>query len=394
MMDYVIIGNGTAGFAAAIDLSRREGAAVELYTRERHHYYYRPRLLDFLADKISMDEVYMRPASWYERRGIDVHLSAEVTRLWPERKRIQLADGREVRYDRLLLATGSTPFVPPIVGADKEGVFTLRTLDDAMMIKAYASRCRSAVIVGGGLLGLEAARSLRALGLAVRVLEAFPRLMPRQLDAEGAQLFRGLVAALGLEVTVDAMVEAIEGEGAVSGVRLKDGRAFAAQLVLIAAGVRCNTRLAAEAGLEVDRGVVVDDRMATGAPGIYCAGDVASFQDRVWGIIPVAAAQGRVAAANMAGEEVPYDPVVPSTRLDIADIELFSIGQAVPQEEGRFVQIRLSDPRAGTYKKLVLDGNTLVGAIVIGDIDLAKELEGMVADRAELSRHDALVLCE
>jgi len=183
-------------------------------------------------------------------------------RLMPDQKRILLADGTEVPYDRLLLATGGVSFVPPIEGAEKKGVFTLRTLDDALAIREYAASCQEAVVIGGGLLGLEAARGLKVLGLAE--------------------------------------TKAILGNGEVRGVVLRDGREFPAQMVLIATGVRSNAGLAAEAGLQVERGVVVNERMLSDAPNIYSAGDAASFRGRSWGIIPVARSQALVAAPRPA----------------------------------------------------------------------------------------------
>jgi len=392
-MRHIIVGNGVAGITAAIELARRQAGEIEIYTSERHPYYFRPRLPYFLAGEISQEDLYVHPPSWYEKKGIEVHLGARVIRLMPDQKRILLADGTEVPYDCLLLATGSAPFVPPLEGTDRKGVFTLRTLDDALAIKEYASRCREAVVIGGGLLGLEAARGLKVLGLAVTVLEFSPRLLPRQLDDEGAAIFRRLIEGLGIRVALNADARAILGNGEVSGAVLRDGREFPAQMVLITAGVRSNTDLATEAGLPVDRGVVVDECMATGAPDIYSAGDVASFRGRSWGIIPVAQAQAVVAAANMAGDNALYEEVVPSNTLKIVDIDLTSAGTVVPEGEG-FVEIRRAAPEAGTYKKLVLKDDTLAGAIVIGDKALAKRLEGLVTRRARLSREEALNLLE
>ena len=392
-MRHVIVGNGVAGITAAIELARRQAGDIEIYTAERHPYYFRPRLPYFLAGEISQEDLYVHPPSWYEKKGIEMHLDARVIRLMPDRKRILLADGTEVPYNRLLLAAGSAPFVPPIEGTDRKGVFTLRTLDDALAIKEYASRCREAVVIGGGLLGLEAARGLKVLGLSVTVLEFSPRLLPRQLDDEGAAIFRGLIEGLGLGIAFNADTRAILGDGEVKRVVLRDGREFPARMVLIAAGVRSNAGLAAAAGLPVDRGIVVDEHMATGAPDIYSAGDAASFRGRSWGIIPVARAQALVAAANMAGDNALYEEVVPSNTLKIVGIDLTSAGTVVPEGE-EFVEMRRSAPEAGIYKKLVLKNGTPVGAIVIGDKALARKLEGLVTRRTRLSREEALNLLE
>jgi len=388
-MRHVIVGNGVAGITAAAELARRRAGDIVVYTAERHPYYFRPQLPRLLAGEVAADGIYARPASWYEERGIDVHLSSRVVRLSPGQKRLLVEDGTEVPYDRLLLATGSVPFVPPIEGIGQAGVFTLRTLDDALKVRERAADCREAVVIGGGLLGLETARGLRALGLSVTVLETSPHLLPRQLDREGAAVLQRLVEGMGIGVVTGARAGAVLGDGGAERVVLEDGREFPAQVVLVAAGVRCNAALAAEAGLEVNRGVVVDERMATSAPDIYAAGDVASFRDRSWSIIPQARAQARVAAANMAGEGAVYEEIVPSTTLKIVGISLTSCGVVTAEEGEGFVELRRSDPEAGTYGKLVMEDGRLVGAIVIGNRSLARRLEKLVVARATVDRQEA-----
>jgi nitrite reductase (NADH) large subunit len=389
-MRHVIVGNGVAGVTAAAELARRQAGEVEIYTAERYPYYFRPRLPHFLAGEIPQEDLYVHPPSWYEKRGIKVHKEATVVRLLPSQKRTLLADDSEVPYDNLLLATGGVSFVPPIEVTDKKGVFTLRTLDDALTIQEYAAHCQEAVVIGGGLLGLEAARGLKMLGLSVTALEFFPRLLPRQLDAEGSAIFQRLIEELGIRVGLQAETKSILGNGEVRGVLLKDGREFPAQMVLVAAGARSNAGLAVEAGLQIKRGVQVDERMASSAPDIYAAGD-AAYRGRAWGIIPVASAQALVAAANMAGDNVLYEEVVPSNTLKIVGIDLTSTGTVTPEGEG-FVEIRRSDPEAGIYKKLVMKDDTAVGAIVLGDKSLARKLGSIVSGAAKLSREEALNL--
>jgi len=390
-MRHIIVGNGVAGITAATELARRQAGQIVIYGAEPYPYYYRPRLPYFLAGDITQEQLVVHPDSWYESKGIEIHRGTTVARLSTGQKSIALADGTEVPYDRLLIASGAVSFVPPIEGVDKRGAFTLRTLDDAVAIRDYAARCQRAVVVGGGLLGLEAAKGLKGLGLEVTVLEYTGRLLPRQLDVEGAAVFQGLVKKMGLQVALGADTKAILGDGEAAGVLLKDGREFPAQLVLIATGVRCNSRLAAEAGLPSERGIVVDERMVTAAPDVYAAGDVASFHGRSWGIIPVAMAQAAVAAANMAGESSLYQEVVPSNTLKIAGIDLTSCGTVVPEGEG-LVEVRPPAAEKGAYRKLVLKEGTLVGAIVIGNRALARKVEGLVISRARMGRKQALEL--
>jgi len=384
-MRFVIIGNGVAGVTAARALSDA-GAEVEVYTEEAHHYYPRPRLQKFLAGEIELEELPLYPLSWYEKRGIAVHLGVEVAGLDPRAKRIVLTDDRQVPYDRLLLATGSRPFVPPIEGVDKDGVFTLRTIEDALAIRRWAEGAKRAVVVGGGLLGLEAARALTVLGLEVTVLERGPHLLQRQLDADGGALMRELIGAMGIEVVLEASSQAILGDGQASGVLLQDGRRIEGGLILISAGVRSNVRLAQDAGLEVNRGVVVDEHLQTSAEDIYAAGDVAEFQGQVYGIIPAGLEQARVAAANMLGrEQAEYQGTIPSNTLQVVGIDCASIGVVHPSEGEGYQELRKSE--AGVYKKLVLKDGRLVGAILLGDRKDAAPISRLIRRGADVSRY-------
>lgn len=388
-MRFVIIGNGVAGITAARALAE-VGAEVEVYTQEAYHYYPRPRLHEFLAGRIELEELYFYPPAWYKERGIAVYLEAEVVRLDPAAKRIALADGRWISYDRLLLATGSHPFIPPLEGIDKTGVFALRTIEDARAIKGWAAQAKQAVVIGGGLLGLEAARVFRGLGLEVTVLERGSYPLSRQLDAEGGTLLKELIKEMGIEIVLEASPQAIMGSDRVRGVLLEDGRAIEGDLILISAGVRCNTELAQQAGLEVKRGVIVDEHLRTSAEDIYAAGDVAEFQGRVYGIIPAAIEQARAAARNMLGEEVAYRGTIPSNTLQVAGIDCTSIGVVHPLEGEGYQELRKSE--AGVYKKLVLKDGRLVGAILLGDKKDAVPIGRLIQREADVSRHTERLL--
>lgn len=389
---FVIIGNGVAGVTAARAVSEG-GAEVEIYTQEAHHYYPRPRLQRFLAGEIELEGLYFYPPAWYEKRDIAVYLGVEVVGLDPGRKRIALADGREVPYDRLLLATGSRPFIPTIEGVDKDGVFTLRTIQDALAIKKWVEGAKRALVVGGGLLGLEAARALSVLGLEVTVLELEPYLLRRQLDAEGGALMRELIGAMGIEVVLEASSQAILGDGQATGVLLQDRRRIEGDLILISTGVRCNVRLAQEAGLEVNRGVVVDEHLRTSAEDIYAAGDVAEFRGRVYGIIPASLEQARAAAANMLGrEQTEYGGTIPSNTLQVVGIDCASTGVVHPEEDEGYQELRKSE--AGVYKKLVLKDGRLVGAILLGDGKDVAPISRLIRMGTDVSRHVERLLDE
>lgn len=390
-MRFVIVGGGVAGITAALELANRRLGKVAVFSDETYPYYYRPQLTEFLAGGITLERLLRRDLAWYRGRGIDVYLGRSVTRIEPDTRTITLEDGTRVEYDKLLLATGSVPFVPPFNGVEKRGVFTWRTLADTLELEQAAVSCGKTVVLGGGLLGLEAARGLLGFCGDVTVLEFFPRLLPRQLDVEGAAVLQQFVESLGIRVVVGAQTEEIVGDQAVAGLRLKDGREFPAGMVLVPAGVRCQARLAQEAGLTVDRGIVVDEYMATSAPDIYAAGDAVVFKGYSWAIAPIAQAQGRVAAVNMAGDSTIYDAVVPSTTLKVVGIDVSSVGLVNPETDD-YVEIRVMDAEFNVYKKIVLHRGRIVGSIVINNKALAKALESRIAQREVMTPDQARAL--
>ena len=387
-MRSVIVGGGVAGITAAMDLAKRHAGEIIVISDEEYPYYYRPQLTEFLTGNLPLSRLLRRPLTWYAERGIELRLGTPVAALALDRKAVVLDGDEEITYDKLLLAMGSLPFVPPLQGSDKLGIRTWRTLKDTLEMEKAATTCQHIVVIGGGLLGLEAARGLRGFCSSITVLEYFPRLMPRQLDVEGARLLQDFVESLGIDVVVGARCTEFEGNDQVAGVRLDSGLTYPAQTVVVAAGVRSNTSLAQAAGIAVSRGIVVDARMATGADAVYAAGDVASFKDYTWAIAPIAQAQGRIAAANMAGEETLYDVVVPSTTLKVVGIDVSSVGQVNPEDDG-YTEIRNLDAEAGTYKKIVLRDGIIVGSIVINDRQLAKALETSISERAPMTAREA-----
>jgi nitrite reductase (NADH) large subunit len=392
---YVVVGNGVAGVTAAQSLVRADPAAeVHIFGEEPYPYYQRPRLWEFLANEVEQQTLYFRSPDWYAAKGIQVHLGARVTALHPAEHRLTLADGGNIYYDRLLLASGAQPFVPPFAGTDKEGVFTLRTLDDARAMKAYAADIGSVVAIGCGLLGLETARALLSLGLDVRMLESEPRLLPRQLDGEGAQVLQARLEAIGLHFLTNAQTETILGDERVTGVRLRDGRVVEGEMVLISTGIRSRVELAREAGLEVNRGLIVDERLRTSAADVYAAGDVAEFEGTVYGIIPAAIEQTQVAAANMVSEgSATYSGTVPATTLKIVGIDLTSLGDATAAGD-EFDILRQTDPAAGVYRRLTLRDGKIIGAILLGDTQSVRPLKQLIATGRDVSAYSDRLLDE
>jgi len=395
MTKYVIIGGGVAGVTAARMLADRvsEQDEIHILSAESYPYYPRPLLWRFIAGTMEQEQLTFQPLSWYEEKGIQFHLATDVAVVDAEAHHLTLDDGGDVAYDRLLLATGARPFVPPIEGADKEGVFTLRTLEDARAIKAYLGTVSQAVVIGGGLLGLETARALHSAGPNVHVIEIADHLLPRQLDQEGAQVLRALLKDQGLEVTTGSVVESVLGDDRAEDVRTADERVIEGQLVLFSAGIRCRAKLAKDAGLEVNRGAIVDERMRTSAVDVFAAGDVAEFAGDIGGTIPPAMEQARVAAANMIepGGEI-YAGTLATTTLEVAGARVTSLGEYNPEQGQNYQILRHTEMERGLYRKFVLRDDRVVGAILLNDPPRAGLARQLIDREVDVSEHrDRLV---
>ncbi|HET89769.1 MAG TPA: NAD(P)/FAD-dependent oxidoreductase [Chloroflexi bacterium] len=385
-MKHVIVGSGVAGVTAAQSIVRADAdAQVHLLGEESFPYYRRPMLWEFISGQVTEEEVYFRPLDWYAEQGIHIHLSTQVTALDPEAHCLTLSDGAAVQYDRLLLATGARSFIPPCQGTDKVGVFTLRTLEDARAIKAYAQNVATAVVIGGGLLGLETARALHTAGLDVTVVEFYDYLLPRQLDAEGAQVLESLLEGQGLHIVTGGVTEAILGEERVAGIQLQDERTIPGELVLFSTGIQSETTVAQAAGIHVNRGIVVDEELRTSAEDVWAAGDVAEFEGRVYGIIPPAIEQARIAAANMVTPgSAAYAGTIPSTTLKVAGAELMSLGECTV-ENSQVVPLRRVDAKGGRYRKLALRDGCIVGAILLNDQERTQAIQQLIERKIDVS---------
>lgn len=388
VMQITIVGDGVAGITAAAAIRERSfEAKISVYTDESHPYYPRPRLYNILSGEAQPADIYGFPTQWYTERRITVELGKKVESIHTDKKELLLEDGSRTSYDRLLLANGAHSFVPPVKGVEKTGVFTLRSLKDALAIREYAKKTRKAIVVGGGLLGLEFAASLRKLGQQVDVIEIQPRLLPMQLDQDGAALLEQIVESRGVNVTVGVKTEEIVGQQTVSGVALSGGKQVSGELVLFSAGVRSNTDLASQAGIKINRGVLVDDHLLTNATDVYAAGDVAEFQGRVYGIIPAALDQAKIAALNMIdGQEHVYSGTVPSNTLKIVGIDLTSMGVVNPEGSG-FEEVKKLKKDERIYRKIVVQQGVIVGAIVLGETKSVAPLKRLMDQRIDVSKY-------
>lgn len=392
-MHVAIVGCGVAGATAATAIKERKPETkVSVYTDEKYFYYPRPRLYYVLSGEAEPSEIYAFPAEWYEERGIQVSLNKKATDIDTTKNELVLEDGSRIKYDKLLLANGAHPFIPPVKGVEKNGVFTLRSLQDALAIKEYAKKTRKAIVVGGGLLGLEFAASLKKLGQQVEVVEVLPRLLPMQLDQDGATLLKEIIETRGINISVGVKTDEVLGQDATSGISLNNGKQLSGDMVLFSAGIRPNTDLAVHAGIKVNRGVVVDQNLQTNVNDVYAAGDVAEFKERVYGIIPAAVDQAKIAALNMLEKEKHlYQGTIPSNTLKIAGIDLTSMGLVTPEEHGS-EEIKKMNREAKVYRKIVLKQGIIVGVIVLGETRSIAPLKSLMDKRIDVSRYKDSIL--
>ena len=364
MKKYLIIGNGVAGTTAAQEIRKHDTQGqITMVSQENLPFYSRIKLPDFVAGLSDTDGLVIRKAQWYKDQQIDLKTGTEIVEIDHTAKSARDNNGNLYPYDSLLIASGSVSFIPPVEGSDKGNVFALRSYEDARQLEGAATSARNAVVIGGGLLGLEAAHALIKKGLQVVVVEFFDRLLPRQMDNNGALLLKKMLEAQGFEFRLDAKTRQVTGEDRVTGVELESGEVLPADLVLFSTGVRSNLALPGKLDLETDRGVIVNARMETGMDGVWAAGDVAQFDGMNFCIWPEAQEQGRVAGANMAGAHEEFQAIVPSNRLKVAGIDLGSAGEIDPNDELE-KDLEQSDT---LYRKLVKKDGRVIGCIMLGD---------------------------
>lgn len=367
----LVVGNGMAGLRFLERLLEADSTwSVTVFGDEPHPAYDRIALSKVLAGDVAPEAVILRGCEWYEGKGVRLETGCPVVAIHPEERWLEDGFGRRHDYDALVLATGSLPFVPPIEGSDLDGVMTFRTLDEVHELIHRARTGRLAVVVGGGLLGLECARGLQAQGLDVVVVHLMDRLMERQLDSCAAGLVRAELEQLGIRVLLPTTAERIEGDGRVERVRLTNGDVIPADLVVVCAGIRPNTALAAAAGLDVGRGVKVDDRLHASAAHVYAIGECIEHRGQTFGLVEPVYQQAEVLARVIGREEaISYEPRLSATALKVAGIDVFAGGSPTPEPGDQEVVLR--DDAGFVYKKLVIREGRVVGAALLGDLRTA-----------------------
>lgn len=387
----VIIGKGMAATRLVDELGQRALGrhAVAVIGAEPRLAYNRVLLSPLLAGEIDERDIELKPAAWWRARGVSTFYGRAASAIDRAAKTVTLEDGLTLSYGKLVLATGSKPLKPPFPGGELEGVLTFRDTADVEAMRAYAERGARIVVIGGGLLGLEAAAGLARAGGKVTLLHLVDRLMERQLDAEGAAILSDAMAARGVTVRLNSATKGFLGGGKVEGVELQDGTVIPADVVVLAIGVRPNVDLAKAAGLGVDRGILVDDGLATDDSDIFAIGECAQHRGQVYGLVEPAYEQARVLAARLAGHEAAYAGSLLATNLKVSGVGVFSAGEFEAGEGAETILLR--DPAAGLYRKFVLREGRLAGCILVGDtqgalfyLDLIRSGQDITSLRADL----------
>ncbi|MBD2869208.1 nitrite reductase large subunit NirB [Paenibacillus arenilitoris] len=371
----VLIGNGMAGVRAIEHLLKLspESYDITIFGAEPHPNYNRIMLSSVLAGGADMKEIVINDWDWYKENNITLHVGHKITKIDTDRKTVVSNLGIEAAYDSLIVATGSNPFMLPLPGADKEGVIAFRDIKDCETMIDASKQYKKAVVIGGGLLGLEAARGLLHLGMEVNVVHINPYLMDRQLDEAASRMLQRELEAQGMQFLLKKSTASIKGKRRATGLVFSDGSEVDGDLVVMAVGIKPNVDLARLTGIEVNRGIVVNDFMQTSVPDIYAVGECAEHRGIAYGLVAPLYEQGAVLAKHLAGVETAgYAGSVTSTKLKVSGVDVFSAGIFVETPDTKALKIQ--DDLGGTYKKIVLQDGKLIGAVLFGDTSDGAEL--------------------
>ncbi len=388
---YVIIGNSAAAVGAIEGIrSCDKDGEITVISNESYHAYSRPLISYFLARQVDTSKMFYRDKDFYRKNKVKTMLGKKAVALDFEKKVVSLEDKQEVGYDKLLIATGGNPFVPPLRGLDKDNIFTFTTWDDAKKLDKLVDKIEKVVVIGGGLIGMKATEALKARGLKVVVVELADRVLSLALDKKASDMVEERLKDVGIEVITDNTVTEITGPGRkVEGVLLKDGSAVDCDAVIVAIGVKPNTELVGGTEIDVNRGIVVDENMQTNVPGVYAAGDVAeapellSEEKRVIPIWPGAYSQGNVAGHHMAGGEKEYLGALPMNSIEFFGLPTISVGMSNAGGKD-FEVLSKYDPKEKSYKRIVLKDDVMVGALFIGAVDRAGIYTGLIKEKADV----------
>lgn len=383
VLTILIVGNGLAGLSAAREARvRNKNASIKMITSEDHITYNRPMLIDYVLEDYDANHFIIEQSMWYEDENIDVLYKTTVTGIDKSNKKVNTSQG-DMSYDKLILANGSHCFVPPITDVQSEGVYVLKDINDAHKVMAALKDVDDVVIIGGGLLGLEAADVFNQLGKNVTVFEASKELVPMQLDETAGSYLKSIIQDKGVKVLTDACISHIVASDKVDGVALQNGDYYDAQLVLLSTGIRSNIHMVKEL-LKTNRGIVINERMETSEKDIYAVGDVAEYDGIVAGLYQTAIEQGKVAGANAVGDKKTFGYTLAPAQFSNFDIEFFSVGKTI--EEENMTSVIENDLEYGKYSRLYFKEDVLVGGMLFGDV--SRSIKVMNGIKREASRVD------
>lgn len=397
--DYIIIGNSAAGIGCVEGIRKVDkSGSIALISYENIHAYSRCMVTHYISGHIPEEGMYFRKKNFYENRNVTAYLGLKVKKINRSSKTVRMDNGEELGYGKLMIATGASPAPYDVPGCSLKGVSFLRTVDDSRMILDNAVEGGKAVILGGGLVGMKAADALHDRGMDVTVAIASSQILSQTMDRYGADLIRNAVESNGIHVLTDSPVKEIVGEERVTGVLFENGTLLPADLVILAKGVKPNTILAKTCGLSVDYGILVDEYMRTSDNDIFAAGDVAEALDLIRGgkvvhaIWPNALEQGRIGGMNMAGSEMTYDGGIGMNSAEFFGVAAISMGLCRSRDENGMEILIRKNENNGTYRKLVLQDNILVGAVCVGNVECAGVFNGLIINRTDISKIKEIML--
>jgi len=389
IMKYLIIGNSAAAVGAVEAIRRNDkGNPITIISDEPHHVYSRPLISYLLAGHTKEDKMYYRDENFYKENNVETVFNKRVTGVDTKKKQVILEDKKKIDYDKLLIATGGTPFVPPIKGKDRKNVYTFTKWSDAEEIIKISKKVQKVVVIGAGMIGLKAIEGLNAIGIDVTVVELAPEVLSRALDKDASRIVQRKMEEAGVEVITNNEVVEITGKGNVAtGVVLRDKKKIKCDLVIVAIGVIPNTGFIKESGIKINRGIVVDERMETNIKGVYAAGDVVEALNMLTNekmpipIWPLAYRQGSIAGDNMSGGTLVYKGGFPMNSIEFPGAPTISLGIIDPRGEG-YESLIKNDAKNGNYKRIIIKNERLVGAILVGDdVDRAGILTGLIKEQ-------------
>ncbi|HML38244.1 MAG TPA: FAD-dependent oxidoreductase [Bacillota bacterium] len=372
---FIIIGNGAAGTTACEEIRKRNrNCSIEIISTEDVVGYNRPMLTKGILSEVAPGDFYIKPEEWYRENNIKLTLGVTVREIRKDSGEIVLDNGETRKYDKLILATGAEAFIPPIKGADQQGVTAIRSLESVKKLKELLKQVNKAVVIGGGILGLEAAWELKQAGKEVTVIEQSPNIMGKQLDEKGSALLKAATEKSGIQVITGKAIEEITGDGKATGVKLADGTFADGELIILSTGVRQNIGLAADAGLATGRSIKVNDRMETTAENIYACGDCAEYNGVNYAIWGQAVEMGKAAGINAVGDEYKYEAFIPSNAFTGMGTALFAVGDNGKDPEKNYEDIEVYDSVKNTYEKLYFVDDKFCGGILLGDVSKSARL--------------------